>query len=178
MAYVMPCITGKMGTTDFYEVTMSARELVSAVRPASEMDVWSTWSVDERLQRELNMKRINEQIVPYLQKSPDRFFGSIVVVAYETQTFEFGPVDPSVEEKKRRKCKLTMEVNFDAGARSLTSLAQSLEPKERRLADQAQAVGKYYQMAAQRLRDNGDGTVDRHKDWSDLAEDSELLRRV
>lgn len=89
MAHVIPAIKGKMGNTEYYETTMPARELAMVARPASEMDAWAGWSIEERLQRELNDKRIEEQIVPYLAKAPDRFWGSVLVVVYEgVITFE------------------------------------------------------------------------------------------
>ena len=89
MAQVIPCIKSKMGDTSYYQTTMKARELVSVVRAASEMDSWATMSIEERLQRELNQKRIDEEIVPYLVKSRDRFFGSLVVLVFEGKvTFE------------------------------------------------------------------------------------------
>ncbi|HEV2889180.1 MAG TPA: DNA sulfur modification protein DndB [Frankiaceae bacterium] len=89
MASVIPCIQGRMGSTTYYETTMPARELVVAARPASDLDGWATQSVEERLQRELNDKRVREEIVPYLARSADRFFGSVIVLIYKgSVTFE------------------------------------------------------------------------------------------
>lgn len=89
MASVIPCIKGRMGTTTYFETTMPARELVVAARPASELDGWATQSVEERLQRELNEKRVRDEIVPYLARSADRFFGSVIVLIYNGEvTFE------------------------------------------------------------------------------------------
>lgn len=89
MASVIPCIQGRMGTTNYFETTMPARELVVAARPASELDGWASQSVEERLQRELNEKRVRDEIVPYLARSADRFFGSIIVLIYKGDvTFE------------------------------------------------------------------------------------------
>jgi DNA sulfur modification protein DndB len=73
-------VKGKMGSTVFYQSTITARELVSSTRPARETDDWANWSIEERLQRDLNEKRIREEIVPYLVRSADRFFGSLVVI--------------------------------------------------------------------------------------------------
>src|SRR5436309_1902474 len=83
MAVVVPAIRGKMGSTTYYETTMSARELARTARAASEGDEWADATIEERIQRELNEKRVRNEIVPYLLKSQDRFFGSLIVMIYE-----------------------------------------------------------------------------------------------
>ncbi|MBL8680153.1 MAG: DGQHR domain-containing protein [Myxococcales bacterium] len=83
MSIVVPCIRGKMGNTEFYEATMPARELVTGVRPASELDEWANLGIEERMQREPNTKRILEDIAPYIARSEDRFFGSVIVLVYK-----------------------------------------------------------------------------------------------
>ena len=89
MPVTRPCLVGKMGSTRYYEITMSARELANTVRPARETDSWTSASIDERMQREVNTTRVRETIVPYLAQHPDRFFGSfIVLVPPNTVTFE------------------------------------------------------------------------------------------
>src|SRR5436190_6567139 len=80
MPVTRPCIVGRMGSTTYYETTMSGRELASSVRPAKETDAWATASIEERMQRKFDMKRIRETIVPYLAQHPDRFFGSLIVL--------------------------------------------------------------------------------------------------
>jgi DNA sulfur modification protein DndB len=89
MATTVPVIKGQMGDTEFFEAKMTARELVSAARPAREMDGWANFSIEERLQRELNEKRVRDEIVPYLARSKDRFFSSILVLIYNADvTYE------------------------------------------------------------------------------------------
>lgn len=85
-----PCVRGVMGSTKFYLATMRAQQLTGMARPAQEMaETWKSWGVEERLQRELNHKRILDEIVPYLATSEDRFFGSMIVLVYEPDVFEF-----------------------------------------------------------------------------------------
>lgn len=91
MAITRPALRGKMGSTTYYEVTMSARELTNSVRPARETDSWATASIDERIQREVNEGRVMSTIVPYLAKHPDRFFGSFIVLVPEG-AIEFEPL--------------------------------------------------------------------------------------
>jgi DNA sulfur modification protein DndB len=69
-----------MGSTTYYEITMTARELTNSVRPARETDAWASASIDERIQREVNRTRVMSTIVPYLAQHPDRFFGSFIVL--------------------------------------------------------------------------------------------------
>jgi DNA sulfur modification protein DndB len=89
MAITVPVIQGQMGSTRFYEAKMSARELVASTRAPRDMDGWANFSLEERLQRELNDKRVDDEIVPYLAKSGDRFFSSIVVLIYNADvTYE------------------------------------------------------------------------------------------
>jgi DNA sulfur modification protein DndB len=82
MSLVIPCIKGRMGNTDFYQATMTARELVSGVRPAKELDDWASMSIEDRMQRDPNMARIKEEIAPYLAENKDRFFGALIVLIY------------------------------------------------------------------------------------------------
>lgn len=83
MAMVIAAVRGKMGSTEFFQVKMPARELVSSIRPAGELDDWATWGIEERMQRELNQPRITKEIIPYVTKSKDRFFGSLIVLVYQ-----------------------------------------------------------------------------------------------
>jgi DNA sulfur modification protein DndB len=80
MALTVPALKGKMGSNEYYETKMRAQELIQAARVASERDAWASLTIEERLQRELNDKRVREEIVPYLAKAADRFFGAIIVL--------------------------------------------------------------------------------------------------
>jgi DNA sulfur modification protein DndB len=80
-----------MGSTTYYETTMSARELTHSVRPARETDAWASASIDERIQRDVNKTRVMQTIVPYLAQHPDRFFGSFIVLV-EPGSVEFEPL--------------------------------------------------------------------------------------
>lgn len=89
MSTTIPVIKGRLGNTDFYEATMNARELIQVVRPPSEMDQWANFGIEERMQREPEKKRVLAQLAPYLARSADRFFGSIIVLIWDADiTFE------------------------------------------------------------------------------------------
>lgn len=91
MATVIPAIKAQMGSTTYYETTMTAQELAASARAASQMDDWASTSIEERIQRELNEKRVKDEIVPYLVQAQDRFFGAVIVLIMDA-TLEFEDV--------------------------------------------------------------------------------------
>ena len=93
MAYTIPCIKGKLGSTDYYLGTMKAEEIVGMAKPASRLEEWEAFDIEERMQRDLNDKRVREEIAPYIANDPDRFFGSLVVLVYEADVFGFEGFD-------------------------------------------------------------------------------------
>ncbi|HQZ33559.1 MAG TPA: DNA sulfur modification protein DndB [Ilumatobacteraceae bacterium] len=97
MPVTRPCIVGRMGSTIYYETTMTGRELASSVRPAKETEGWATASIEERMQRKFDIKRIRETIVPYLAQHPDRLFGSLIVLV-PAGSIEFEPLDKIIKE--------------------------------------------------------------------------------
>lgn len=76
------CIRGRMGTTPYYEAKIPAGELIDCVGIAKELPEWEGMTVDEKMQREVDIRRIVEEIVPYIINDPDRFFGSLIVDIY------------------------------------------------------------------------------------------------
>jgi len=83
MATLIPAIMARLGNTEYFESTMKVRDLVQAVRPPKEMDTWANLGIEERMQRDPDIKRIKSQLVPYLVRNQDRFFGSIIVLVYK-----------------------------------------------------------------------------------------------
>jgi DNA sulfur modification protein DndB len=89
MATVIPSLRGKIGNTEYFVAKMTAGELVSRIRPANELDGWTTMSIDERMQRDPNLTRIKNELAPYVANTKDRFFGSLIVLVYKGEvTFE------------------------------------------------------------------------------------------
>lgn len=93
VAYTLPAIHARMGSTSYYQVAIKARDLASVAIPVGELIEWRQWSISERFQRELAMRRIQEEIVPYLVRSADRFFGSLIVLVYKPEDFHFEPLE-------------------------------------------------------------------------------------
>ena len=73
------CIKAKMGRTTYYICKMAAGELVDKVGIAKEMPEWADMTAEEKMQRECDIRRIVEEIVPYVVEDPDRFFSSLIV---------------------------------------------------------------------------------------------------
>lgn len=79
----------KMGTTTYYLASLTAGELVTRVRTAEEaLQDWENLSIEDRIQRNINKKRLLEEIVPYLAGHPDRFFGSVIILLDGEAEFE------------------------------------------------------------------------------------------
>jgi DNA sulfur modification protein DndB len=76
----VPALRARMGSTTYYQTVLTARELTATARAASESDKWASASIEERIQRELDFKRIQTELVPYLAKHPDRFWGSLIIL--------------------------------------------------------------------------------------------------
>lgn len=74
---------GKMGDTVYYQTTMKANTVITNIGLASEMDRWKDMTIDERMQREINGTRVAAELVPYINKDPDWFFGSLIIVVYK-----------------------------------------------------------------------------------------------
>ncbi len=87
--YILPAIAGSMGSTKFFQVVMRADELAAIVRAAMDFEEFDSFLISEKMQRALSEERVEKQIVPYLTNSPDRFFGSMIVLVYEPDQFEF-----------------------------------------------------------------------------------------
>ncbi len=71
-----------MGDTTYYMAKMSAGELIDRVGIAKEMPEWPDMTAEEKMQRECDIRRIVEEIVPYVIEDPDHFFSSLIIDIY------------------------------------------------------------------------------------------------
>lgn len=92
MATVLPAMRGKFGSTDYWIVTMPAKELTERLVIPQEIEGWSDLSLEERYQREINYGRVKRQIAPYLVQDDDRFFGAFIVTMLHSEETEFEPM--------------------------------------------------------------------------------------
>ena len=77
------CIRATMGSTVYYITKMPAGRLIDSVGIAEEMREWPNMTAEEKMQRNCDIRRIVEEIVPYVTTDPDRFFSSLIVDIYE-----------------------------------------------------------------------------------------------
>ena len=76
------CIRAKMGNTPYFLAKMSAGQLIDSVGIAKELPEWPDMSADEKMQREYDIRRVVEEMVPYVVDDPNRFFGSLIIDIY------------------------------------------------------------------------------------------------
>ena len=79
MASMIPAIRARLGNTNYYIVSMKAGELAKMAMIPKEMKGWENLSLEEIYQREINYKRVKEQIAPYLAENQSRFFGAFII---------------------------------------------------------------------------------------------------
>lgn len=83
MSTTIACLKGKIGTTNYYIAKMKAGVLINTVGYAEQIPEWKTMDIEERMQRELNEKRVIDEIVPYIVNDPNMFFGSLIIDIYK-----------------------------------------------------------------------------------------------
>jgi DNA sulfur modification protein DndB len=74
-----PALRSKMGSWDYFIARMTMKKVADNVKFASEIHEEPT--LDDAIQRTLDESRVKKEIVKFLQRRPDRFFGSLVVAA-------------------------------------------------------------------------------------------------
>jgi DNA sulfur modification protein DndB len=94
---LIPAISGKLGTTEYWIATMKASEVVNSLQIPKEMPDWGNESIEERYQREINYKRVKEQIAPYLAQDEDRFFSALIVDMINGDEVTFDPLGRLVQ---------------------------------------------------------------------------------
>jgi len=92
MPTTVAALRGKLGTTEYFILSMKANELVSTVKIPSEIEGWENLSIEERYQRDISFSRVKKQIAPYLARDPHRFFGAIIVAAENLKPSQFKPL--------------------------------------------------------------------------------------
>ncbi len=86
---LIPAMRGRIGSMEYFVAMMKASEVVNSVRIPKEMPDWDQMSIEERYQREINYKRVKEQIAPYFANDPDRFFNALIVDILDPEKVSF-----------------------------------------------------------------------------------------
>ena len=92
MASLLPAMRGKFGSTEYFVVTMPAKELTERLVLPRDVEGWGELSIEEKYQREVSYRRVKQQIAPYLATDEDRFFGAFIVSVSTEEEIEFEPV--------------------------------------------------------------------------------------
>jgi DNA sulfur modification protein DndB len=80
-ATYFPCVKGSMGDWVYYVTVLSVADLVQYVRFAEEVS--PNEDLDRMLQRDVTNR--SKEIATYLATQDQRFFGSLIVAAYDGQ---------------------------------------------------------------------------------------------
>lgn len=93
MPTTIPALRGNFGSTEYWITTMNIGEFVRNVQFPQDLSDWDDLSIEEKYQREINLRRVRNEIAPYFATDPDRFSGSLVlaVINDDEMTFEALP---------------------------------------------------------------------------------------
>ena len=112
---------GRMGLTDFYITKMVAKDLVDHVHFACELDNWNALPYKNRIQRDINIRRVIDEIYPFFINGQNSFWGSIIVCAMTgIGTEDFSPITKYL--KLDNSCSIEKPLN-DIGILSLPDSA-------------------------------------------------------
>ena len=91
MASVHATMKGKFGSTEYFMLTMKARDVAKRLVILKKMPDWEDLGIEERFHMEIDYNRVKKQIAPYLSNDPDRFFGALIVSVFNGEEMEFEP---------------------------------------------------------------------------------------
>jgi DNA sulfur modification protein DndB len=80
MATYIPAIRARMGDVEYYSSVMTLGEAARLIQYVEEVDDWTSETPPElKLQRKLNVQRVEREMVPYLTQNPDHFYSALTV---------------------------------------------------------------------------------------------------
>lgn len=89
MTSCYPALRGRFGRTEYFLTAMAVSDLVDRVKFPVEMPEWKSYSIEERYQRNLNMKRVVDELAPYFAQDDNRFSGSLVLAVQNDEKMIF-----------------------------------------------------------------------------------------
>ena len=92
MPSTIPAMRGKLGSTEYFIVTMKAKDVAEKMRAAVEVEGWDDLSLEQKYQREIDLDRVRRDIAPYLARDEDRFFGCLIVAVQNGEEMEYESV--------------------------------------------------------------------------------------
>ena len=91
MSTTVAALRGKLGSTEYFIVSMPAKEVADKV-DILDREEWKKLPLEEREQRDIDYNRVKRHIAPYLAHAPDRFFGAIIVAVKKFNRDNFLPL--------------------------------------------------------------------------------------
>ena len=80
MATYIPAIRARIGVTDYFVSVMTLGEAARMIDYAEEVDGWTPETPPElKMQRKLNVQRVEREMVPYLVTEDDHFYSALTV---------------------------------------------------------------------------------------------------
>lgn len=92
MPTTVPAMKARLGNTDYYILSMKAKELLNNVTIPEDMPGWDDLSVEERYQRDINYSRVKNQIAPYFASDDSHFIGAVILAAQNFDESKFEPL--------------------------------------------------------------------------------------
>src|SRR5438128_576302 len=95
MATFIPAIRAAMGDLEYFVSTVTFGEAARMVQYVEEVDGWTGETPPElKLQRKLNIQRVERELVPYLVCSSDHFYSALTV---EVRPAPYGGLAGSID---------------------------------------------------------------------------------
>jgi len=80
MPTYLPAVRANLGQTDFYSVVLTFGEAARLIQYVEDIDAWTPETPSElKLQRKLNITRVEKEMVPYLLGAEDHFYSALTV---------------------------------------------------------------------------------------------------
>jgi len=80
MPFLLQASRGWVGQTEFFSTVLTFGEAARLIQYVEDIDVWTPETPSElKLQRKLNMARVEKEMVPYLIGADDRFYSALTV---------------------------------------------------------------------------------------------------
>ena len=100
MANVIPALRVKFGDIEYFVSYMHVNDILTHVTFPKDLEGWDDLSIEEKFQREINVRRVKREIAPYFASGNTRFSGSLVFAIQNHESIEFEPLQ---EFQKIRK---------------------------------------------------------------------------
>jgi len=92
MPTTIPALRGNFGSTEYWVTTMNIGEFVKSVHFPQDLPGWEDMSIEEKYQREINLRRVRNEIAPYFASDPERFSSSLVLAVMNSEEMVFEPL--------------------------------------------------------------------------------------